>query len=272
MMTGFLHEKQFCRKSFVKGGGALIVGLSLAGTAGKAQAASGIDPFASPGPADPNSVDSFLTIHADNTASLNSGRINLGQQATTGLMLIAAEELDMDFSQFRHIEFDTGGAHPSPNTGNTGGSTSISQGGPLIRRAAAEGKQALLALASANLGVPVASLTVDKGVVSGGGKTVSYGQLVGDKLMNVKFATTTLNTGVAPAKSPSQYKQVGIARVQHYDIPEIVSGVHTYAANVGYRGWCTAASCGPAGRAPTGTASTRCRSRSTRTRSVTSRT
>jgi len=232
MMTGLIPEKQFSRKSFVKGGGVLLVGLSLAGTAGKAQAAGNFDPFASPGPADPNSVDSFLAIHADNTASLNSGRINLGQQSTTGLMLIAAEELDMDFTQFRHIEFDTGGAHPSPNTGNTGGSTSISQGGPLIRRAAAEAKQALLALASTNLGVPVASLTVSKGVVSGGGKTVTYGQLVGDKLMNVRFATTTLNTGVAPAKDPSQYKLVGIARVPHYDIPEIVTGLHTYAANV----------------------------------------
>jgi nicotinate dehydrogenase subunit B len=231
-MTGLMHEREFSRKSFVKGGGALIVGVSLVGKIGSAQAATGFDPFASPGPADPNSVDSFLTIHSDNTASLNSGRINLGQQSTTGLMLIAAEELDMDFSQFRHIEFDTGGAHPSPNTGNTGGSTSISQGGPLVRRAAAEAKQALLAMASTNLGVPAASLTVDKGVVSGGGKSVSYGQLVGDKLMNVKFATTTLNTGVAPAKLPSQYKQVGIARVQHYDIPEIVTGAHTYAANV----------------------------------------
>ena len=146
-MTGFMHEREFSRKSFVKGGGALIVGLSVAGTAGKARAA-GPDPFASPGPADPNSVDSFLIIHADNTATLNSGRIQLGQGSTVGLMLIAAEELDMDVSQFRHIEFDTGGATPSPNTGNTGGSTSISQGGPLIRRAAAEAKQALLAMAA----------------------------------------------------------------------------------------------------------------------------
>ena len=45
-------------------------------------------------------------------------------------------------------------------------------------------------------------------------------------------ATTTLNTGVAPAKHPSQYTQVGIARPHHYDIPEIVNGTHTYAANV----------------------------------------
>src|SRR5262249_4437013 len=176
VMPGFLHEREFSRKTFVKGGGALIVGLTVAGSAGKASAA-GIDPFASPGPGDPNAVDSFLIIHSDNTASLLSGRIQLGQRSTTGLMMTSAEELDMYASQMKHVPFDTGGGLPSPNTGNTGGSTSISQGGPLIRRAAAEAKQALLALASANLGVPAAQLSVDKGVVSGGGKSVTYGQL-----------------------------------------------------------------------------------------------
>ena len=48
------------------------------------------------------------------------------------------------------------------------------------RRSAARprlAKQTLLGLASTQLGVPVASLTVAKGVVSGGGKTVTYGQL-----------------------------------------------------------------------------------------------
>src|SRR6266566_6155793 len=230
-MTGLLHEREFSRKNFLKGGGALIVGVSIAGTAGKATAA-GIDPFASPGPGDPNAVDSFLIMHSDNTASLLSGRIELGQGSTTTLMMIAAEELDMDVSQMRHVAFDTGGPTPSPNTGNTGGSSSISTGGPLVRMAAAQAKQALLAMAAANLGVAAGSLTVSKGVVSGGGKTVTYGQLIGDKLFNVKFATTTLNTGVAPAKPVSQYKQVGIARPNRYDIPEIVMGTKTYAANV----------------------------------------
>jgi nicotinate dehydrogenase subunit B len=236
-MTGFLHEKEFSRQSFLKGGGAMIVGLSLAGTAGKASAA-GIDAFASPGPANPNGVDSFLTIHADNTASLNSGRIELGQGATTGLMIIAAEELDMDVSQMRHIAFDTGGPTPSPNTGNTGGSTSISQGGPLVRKAAAEARLALNNLASAALGVPVASLTAKSGVVSGGGKTTTWGALLGGKLFNVTYTGTTLNTGQDPgggqaaAKPVSQYTQVGIARPNRYDIPDIVSGKKTYAANV----------------------------------------
>ena len=41
-MTGFLHEREFSRKTFLKGGGALIVGLSAAGAAGTASAA-GVD-------------------------------------------------------------------------------------------------------------------------------------------------------------------------------------------------------------------------------------
>ena len=74
-MTGFLHEKEFSRKSFLKGGGALIVSLSAAGAASGKASAAGVDPYASAGPGNPNAVDSFLVIHADNTATLNSGQI-----------------------------------------------------------------------------------------------------------------------------------------------------------------------------------------------------
>ena len=233
-MTGLIPEKDFSRRSFIKGGGMMIVGIGTAGAMGGTAKAAGVpfDAFASPGPADPNSPDSFLTIHSDNTASLRSGRIELGQGATVGLMIIAAEELNMDNSQLVHVAFDTGGAQPSPNTGNTGGSSSITTGGPLVRMAAAQAYQALLGLASTNLGVPVAQLSVSKGVVSGGGKTVTYGQLIGDKLLNVKYAGTTLTAGQAPAKPVAQYTQVGIARPPRYDIPIIVNGSKVYAANV----------------------------------------
>jgi nicotinate dehydrogenase subunit B len=232
MMTGLIPEKEFSRRTFVKGGGVMLVGMTVAGgaLAGKAQGA--FDPFASPGPGNPNAVDSFLIIHPDNTASLLSGRIELGQGSTTALMTLAAEELDMDTSQFTHISFDTGGATPSPNTGNTGGSSSITTGGPLVRMAAAQAKLALLGLASANLGVPVGSLTVSKGVVSGGGKTVTYGQLIGGKTFNVIYTGTTLFAGQSPSKPVQNYTQVGIARVARYDIPPIVTGTTTYVQNV----------------------------------------
>ena len=51
-------------------------------------------------------------------------------------------------------------------------------GSPNIRKVAAYIYQTLLSMASTQLGVPVASLTVKNGVVSGGGKSVTYGQLV----------------------------------------------------------------------------------------------
>ena len=34
-MTGLMHERELSRKSFLKGGGAMIVGFSLAGAAVK---------------------------------------------------------------------------------------------------------------------------------------------------------------------------------------------------------------------------------------------
>ena len=105
-MTEIL-KKDFSRKSFVKGGGALIVGMSAAGAglAGKAQAAD--SPFASNGPFDLQAVDTFIAIHADNTGSVKSGRVEMGQFSNLGLVMIAAEELDMKLSQLKPIFHDT---------------------------------------------------------------------------------------------------------------------------------------------------------------------
>ena len=78
------------RREFLLEGGALIVGFSLAGgaLAGKAQAA--VTP-------DPGQVDSWLIINADNTATILSGKVELGQGSSTGLLQIAGEELNDAF-------------------------------------------------------------------------------------------------------------------------------------------------------------------------------
>jgi CO/xanthine dehydrogenase Mo-binding subunit len=229
MMTGLIPEKEFSRRTFVKGGGVMLVGMSLTGgaLAGKAQGA--FDPFASPGPGNPNAVDSFLIIHPDNTASLLSGRIELGQGSTTALMTLAAEELDMDTSQFTTRFLDTGGATPSPNTGNTGGSSSITTGGRRPHGGRAGEARPAGSRPRARRG---GSLTVSNGVVSGGGKTVTYGQLIGGKTFNVIYAGTTLFAGQSPSKPVQNYTQVAIARVARYDIPPIVTGTTTYVQNV----------------------------------------
>jgi CO/xanthine dehydrogenase Mo-binding subunit len=229
MLNSDIVNREFTRKNFVRGGGMMIVamGVGAAGVAGKAQAAE--SPFASNGPPDLQAVDSFIAIHADNTVSVKTGRVELGQGSNMGLMMIAAEELDMDIGQMIFVRHDT---NVTPNTGGTFGSSSIASAGPRIRSAAATAKQALLGLAATQLGVPVSSLTVSKGVVSGGGRSVTYGQLLGDKVFNVRMASATLNPGVAPAKPISQYQLVTKVRVPRVDIPDKVTGKYTYVHNI----------------------------------------
>ena len=126
-MTGFLHEKEFSRKSFVKGGGAMVVGFSLAGAGlgARVAKAAGEDPFASNGPLDQIAVDSWLIIHADNTASLKIGKVEMGQGTPTALLMIAAEELSMDLGQMKMITHDT---NVTPNQGASVGSQGVQTG------------------------------------------------------------------------------------------------------------------------------------------------
>src|SRR5205823_4784311 len=96
-------------------------------------------------------------------------------------------------------------------------------------------------------------LSVSKGVVSGGGKTLTYGDLLGDKLFNVSMPAswsmnpTTpsggfngaqpgvpgkgLQAGEAPAKPVSQYKLVGTSPPR-IEIPAIVTGSEVYIQNI----------------------------------------
>src|SRR5690606_26962168 len=83
------------RRDLLKGGGALLVGFSLADAA-----------LAQPGPPqgpDRNRIDSWIAIHADNTATVLIGYVELGQGCTTALPQVAAEELDLGLDQLRTI-------------------------------------------------------------------------------------------------------------------------------------------------------------------------
>jgi CO/xanthine dehydrogenase Mo-binding subunit len=242
-MTEILEKTTFTRGTFLKGSGALVVGFSLAGSAvaGKASAAATRGDVA--GPPDANQIDTWLAINADNTATIYLGKVEIGQGSTTGLLQVAAEELDMDMSQLHTVRHDT---NVTPNQGTTAGSSSIRGGGPQVRTAAAEARQALLQLASAKLGVSASALSVSKGVVSGGGQSVKYGDLLGDKLFNVKL------TGTAPQKKVGDYKVV-TTRVPRIDIPDKVNGKYTYVQNVRVPGMLHGRVVRPRGQAAWGT-------------------
>ena len=143
-------EAELSRRTLVRGGGALIVGLAL-GAKLTGQAVAAASPFASNGPADSMQSDSYLAVLADNTVHVKTGRVEIGQGSTTGLLLLVAEELDMNVDQLVFVRQDT---NVTPDTGGTFGSSSIAQAGQRVRAACAAARQSLLALASQQLGVP----------------------------------------------------------------------------------------------------------------------
>ena len=207
------------RRDFLKTGGALVIGFPLRGVL-EAQERGSVA-----GPPDAKQVDTWLAIHADNTATVYIGFAELGQGNSTALLQVAAEELDLDMSQIKSVRLDT---NVTPNQGGTYSSASIQRGGPQVRTAAAEARQALLQMASKKLDAPADRLMVSKGVVSvggGSGRSVTFGDLVGGKRFDLAF------TGSAPLKAPSEYKVVGKA-IPRNDIPDKVSGNYVYMQHV----------------------------------------
>jgi CO/xanthine dehydrogenase Mo-binding subunit len=215
------HISDFTRRNFLKTGGALVIGFSSGLGMTQAQAARGD----AAGPFDKTAIDTWIAVNKDNTVVIYTGREEYGQGSKTGLLQIAAEELDVDMSQISLAQMDT---NTGPETGSTTGSTTIHQLGPLLRTAAAEARQALVRLASTKLGVQPGSIVTAKGVASASGqpdRKVTYGELVGDKLFNVKF------NGQAEPKNPRSYRLVG-TRVPRVDIPTKAAGKQLHMQHV----------------------------------------
>jgi hypothetical protein len=141
------------------------------------------------------------------------------------LLQVAAEELDLDMSQLSSVRLDT---NITPNQGGTYSSAAIARGGPQIRTAAAEARMALLQLAAKNFNTTVDRLIFGKGVISivgSPGRSVTYGQLVGDKPFSIPF------TGSAPTKPVDSYSIVGKSPARK-EVPDKVSGKYVYMQHV----------------------------------------
>ena len=214
-MNGIESALPIRRRALLKAGGALVVGFAFAPARGQNGRA------AEAGPPDPQQIDSWIAIHADNSATVYIGFAELGQGCSTALLQVAAEELDLSMEQVSSVGLDT---HITPNQGGTYSSSAMRRGGPQLQRAAAEARQALLALAAERLQVPASRLHVDNGIITTGGDDnafTSYGELIGERRFNLAF------TGEAPLKSPADYRLVA-QRVPRRDIPLKARGDYAY--------------------------------------------
>src|SRR5438477_1880783 len=206
-----VHGATLTRRQFVKTGGALVVGFSLAGRNlwdAAAEAAPGKNSL------DATLASSWFEIHADNTILMRTGKVDFGQTtAHTAYKQIVAEELNVPFEAITGVVM--GDTDRTPDGGFS--AAFLEYGGTNIRKAAAYTCQALLDLAESKLQVDKSRLTVKDGVVSGEGKNASYGELVQGQQLKLTIPVTgdltnmmgLTVTGNPPMKPASQYTIVG---------------------------------------------------------------
>ena len=202
------------RRHFLKSSGSLLICFSLPGCSSD-RGNSG-DGYAS--------IDSRIRIESSGIVDLALGKVELGQGIGTALAQIAAEELSIDIDRIRLSPVDT---DYSPDESYTFSTISVQQSGPLVRRAAAAGRQFLLRLASADLGISASKSSVLDGVifVDGVATDLDYWKLIAGQEFSVQL------TGDETFVPVSQYRSVGQS-IRRLDIPGKLFGEESFLQDV----------------------------------------
>ncbi|MBO6503249.1 MAG: xanthine dehydrogenase family protein molybdopterin-binding subunit [Kordiimonadaceae bacterium] len=157
----------------------------------------------------------LVKINPDNSAIIYSPSPDMGQGTSTGLAMIIAEELDLDWDTVsveflplrRHRGADGRMRHTyAPQT--AGGSGSIRRGSNLLPKIAAQGRDMFVRAAAATWGVADKSLTTQNSSVHhpASGRSVRYADLA-DEVAKLEPRET------AQPKDRKHYKIVGTSRV-----------------------------------------------------------
>jgi CO/xanthine dehydrogenase Mo-binding subunit len=221
------------RRNFVRAGGALFVGFGMVGAdvlKNPAKAATTKNQL------DPTLPESWIEMHPDNTILIRTGKNDFGQSTTfTAYRQIVAEELNTKFEAITTVI--TGDTDRTPD--GTASAGFLGRGMPNIRKAAAYTYQALLDLASQRLGVPKSQISVKDGIVSGGGKSMSYGDLVKGQQLKLTIPVSGSVTNIMgltvegnpPMKPVSEYTIIG-KPYRNSVIPSKVAARETWATDV----------------------------------------
>jgi isoquinoline 1-oxidoreductase beta subunit len=224
-------EARPSRRRFLVGasavGGGLLVGFHPAGRDAAAQAAR--SPFAG-----------YIRIAPDDTVTIFSAHMDMGQGIYHGIATLANEELMADWSRIR-VE---GGAGDPSFFGNiawggtiqgTGGSTGIVSSFDRYRRAGATARQMLVNAAAAEWKVPAGEVKVANGVLSHGDRRASFGQ------MAARAAALPVPASVA-LKNPKDWLWIGKDRdvLPKHDSAPKASGRQDFTIDVKLPGLLTA--------------------------------
>jgi isoquinoline 1-oxidoreductase subunit beta len=219
------------RRRFLQGAAGLTLAIYLpeataAGASKKAASAATIEPNA------------FLRIGEDNSVTVISKHLEMGQGSYTGLATIVAEELDADWSQVR-VESAPADAKRYNNlfwgpTQGTGGSTAIANSWEQLRKAGASARAMLVAAAAQQWKVPPAEIVVVNGVVmhKASGRKASFGELV-------RAAADESPPSDVKLKDPKDFKLIG-KHIPRKDSGDKTTGKAVFTQDIHLPGMLTA--------------------------------
>jgi isoquinoline 1-oxidoreductase subunit beta len=161
-------------------------------------------------------------IDPSGTVTVNIIRAEMGQHVGTALARIVAEELEADWDKVRIVTVDS---DPKWGLMITGGSWSVWQSFPLLSRAGAAGRIALIEEGAKLLGVSPQFCTARNSAVHGNGKSISYGDIVARGDLRRTFTPEQLQN--MPIKTPAERRLIG-QDVLALDVPSKVNGKGRY--------------------------------------------
>ena len=161
-------------------------------------------------------------IDPSGTVTVNIIRAEMGQHVGTALARIVAEELEADWDKVRIVTVDS---DPKWGLMITGGSWSVWNGFPLLSRAGAAGRIALVEEGAKLLGVSPQICTARNSAVHANGKSISYGDIVARGDLRRTFTPEQLQK--MPIKAPSERRLIG-KDVLALDVPSKVNGKGRY--------------------------------------------
>ena len=170
----------------------------------------------------PTDVMAWVHVGEDGRVTGYTGKTEIGQNIRTSLAQAIADELRVPLDRVSLVMADTALV---PYDQGTFGSLSTPRMAPVLSRAAATAREMLIDRAAARLGTARSSLTCEAGKVSGGGRAISFGDLVNGQQL----------TGVVPADAPLMPRDAWTVRgtaAKKVDGRRFVTGEHRYTPDL----------------------------------------
>jgi isoquinoline 1-oxidoreductase subunit beta len=226
------QDLQTSRRSFLVGatalGSSLIIGFSAEADDAPGATKPGVNPFVG-----------YIQIAPDDTVTIFSSQMDMGQGIYHGIATLVQEELDADWAKVSVV----GALGNTELYGNlpfggkiqmTGGSSGTASSWERYRRAGATARAMLIAAAAESWKVPGSEIKAENGIVShASGKSATYGALAASAASGPVPANVAL-------KEPSEWKYIGNEALPRYDSAPKSNGRQQYTIDLREPGMLTA--------------------------------